>query len=116
LRRDESERGVLRMTKTTRQKQIEAKKEKLAKLQAQIRSEESKERKAARKQRDTALFTLGGTFAALLEESSTRDEALRLWERYLAHQAPALMTDRRRAALKNVFSLEPKTTPPPHAE
>ena len=96
------------MTKTTRQKILEAKKEKLAKLQAQIKQEESKERKAARKERDTALFTIGGTFAALLEDEGTREAALGLWDRYLSSQAPSLMTDRRKAALKGVFGLEPK--------
>ncbi len=96
------------MTKTAREELLQKKKERLAKLKEQIKSEESKAAKAERKERDTALFTMGGTFAALLQDDATRETALRLWDEHLAHQAPRLMTDRRKAALKAQFGLEPK--------
>ena len=96
------------MAKSARLEQLEKKKAKLEELKAKIRAEESKVAKAQRKERDTALFTIGGTFAALLEDEATKEQALALWGRFLAHQAPKMMTDRRKAALKAQFGLEPK--------
>lgn len=96
------------MSKSAKIELLEKKKKRLEQLKTQIRAEESKVAKAQRKERDTALFTVGGTFAALLENEGTKAQALQLWYKYLAHQAPKMMTDRRKQALKSQFGLEPK--------
>ncbi|WP_417764938.1 hypothetical protein [Shewanella chilikensis] len=96
------------MTKTTREKLLEQKKERLEKLKKEVKLEKSKVAKQRRKQRDTALFTIGATFAALLRDPATEGAAMQLWDQYLSHQAPQLMTDYRRRALLGHFGLEPK--------
>lgn len=96
------------MNKTTREKLLEQKKERLEKLKKEVKLEKSKVAKQRRKQRDTALFTIGATFAALLRDPATEAAAMQLWDKYLSHQAPQLMTDYRCKALMSQFGLEPK--------
>lgn len=96
------------MTKSTREKLLEQKNARLEKLKKQVKSEKSKVAKQRRKQRDTALFTVGATFAALLRDPVTEAAARALWDQHLAHQAPQLMTDYRRRALRGQFGLEPR--------
>ena len=73
-----------------------------------VRQERSKDAKRKRRERDTAIFTIGGTFVALLENPNTREMALKIWDGYLAKQSPGLFTDNRRSALKSQFGLDPK--------
>ncbi|PRY23164.1 hypothetical protein CLV78_105218 [Aliiruegeria haliotis] len=77
-------------------------------LKAKLKLAEVKRRAgdAERKRRDTALFTIGACFAALLRDRP--DFARKFWSEYLCHLAPELMNDTRRRALREVFDLESK--------
>jgi hypothetical protein len=87
---------------------LERKKARLEKLRAEIREEDAKISAAKRKERKTALCTIGACFAAILENDETRDKALQLWDRFLAQHAPTKDTDGRYIALKDQFGLVPK--------
>lgn len=96
------------MTAAAKEELLQKKKERLARLKKQIKSDRNALSRAKRKERDTALFTVGATFAALLRDPATQDVAEGIWDQHLAHQAPKMMTDSRRFALKSQFGLEPK--------
>tara|TARA_R110002020_G_scaffold78771_2_gene197942 strand:- start:262 stop:657 length:396 start_codon:yes stop_codon:yes gene_type:complete len=87
---------------------LEKKKARLEKLRAEIRDQDAKIAAAKRKERKTALCTIGGCFAAILENDETRDKALQLWDRFLAEHAPTNETDGRYIALQEQFGLGPK--------
>lgn len=87
---------------------LEKKKARLEKLRAEIREEDAKIAAAKRKERKTALCTIGGCFVAILENDETRDKALQLWDRFLAEHAPMNDTDGRYIALQTQFGLGPK--------
>lgn len=87
---------------------LERKKARLEKLRAEIREEDAKIAAAKRKERKTALCTIGGCFAAILENDETRDKAFQLWDRFLSEHAPTNDTDGRYIALQEQFGLGPK--------
>lgn len=63
--------------------------------------------KETRRTRDTAIYTIGGCFAALLESREGEETALMIWEAHLAPLAPRITNDRRRVALEDAFGLKP---------
>lgn len=85
---------------------LEQLKAKQAKLKAEISKAKAAERNADRKQRDTALFTLGGCWAALHESGSQEDRemARKIWCAF-RRVAPEIVTDARKIALQEQFSL-----------
>lgn len=96
------------MVSKKKMEMLEKKKAQLEKLRAKIREEEGKIAAEQRKERKTALCTIGGCFAAILENDETRDKALQLWDRFLAQHAPTNDTDGRYIALQAQFGLGPK--------
>lgn len=70
---------------------------------ANLKRQESKTR---RKERDTAIYTLGACFVAMLKDDRLGDSSHRIWREHMSKIAPNELTDRRRAALKSVFDLD----------
>lgn len=78
----------------------------LLKQRMKVAEIKRKSARAERRTRDTALYTVGGCFAALLEDPKTSNVARQIWDRYLASSAPTLLNDRRRDALSSVLGLD----------
>jgi hypothetical protein len=85
---------------------IERAKARLNKARADLAKVQRLDRQNVRKERDTALFTLGACFAAFYESDDPeyRSIAAVMWEKF-AMVAPSIVNDARRAALLNVFDL-----------
>lgn len=91
---------------------IEAAKLKVEKAKNQLAEARKAAAKENRRTRDTAIYTLGGCFEALLLDPDTKETALKIWDHYYSKVAPSLYSDRRKQALEDVFDLElPKPTP-----
>ena len=79
----------------------------LERAKERLRQTKHKESKRLRRERDTALYTLGACFAAMLNDDRHRRDMLKLWDDHMSSVAPKLFTDNRRAALKSQFGLDP---------
>ena len=80
----------------------------LERAKERLRQTKHKESKRLRRERDTALYTLGACFAAMLNDDRHRVGMLKLWNDHMSSIAPKLFTDNRRAALKSQFDLDPR--------
>lgn len=87
---------------------IERDKKELSKARREMRKQE-------RKVRDTAIYTVGGCFEAMMLNPDMKETALNIWNTYFAKVAPTLYSDRRRQALEDTFDLE-LPAPPSHPQ
>lgn len=85
--------------------------ERLKKAKEKLRKAKYAESKRKRRERDTALFTIGACFAAMLDDEKLGPGAKNLWDSHMSKIAPQLITDSRRNALKNVFGLDAARPP-----
>jgi len=71
-----------------------------------LRKVKYSESKRQRKERSTALHTIGACFIAMMNDPKLGESTKRIWDDHMSRIAPAELTDQRRQALKNVFGLD----------